>query len=188
MSQTARPNWIIERSVARGHVRVGVIGWRFVAELNDRRVRALAHNDIASVQDLAASRYTVRQATQLREGGYSHLLGDRIGLLPGEARILREVANGTPEGLVIHRAKLIEALEKEKDDDEVDEVVTGLTHHGDEHALRVRPGPPGAAGFRPRASAGGGGNGGQTGPGRRGVRRVARGYDVVMKLACEGPW
>lgn len=138
MSQTARPTWIIERDVARGRVRIGVIGWRFVAELQDRRV-ALAHNDIASVQDLAASRYTARQATQLRDGGYSHLLGDRIGLLPGEARILREVVAGTPEGLAIYRARLIEALEKEKDDDEVDEVITGLAQHGDEHALRVSP-------------------------------------------------
>jgi len=139
LSESPRPTWIIDRSVARGHVRIGVVGWRFAAELNGRRV-ALAHNDIASVQELAASRYTARQATQLRDGGYSHLLGDRIGLLPGEARILTEVAMGTPEGLAIHRAKLIEALEKEADDGgEVDEVITGLTHHGDEHVLRVTP-------------------------------------------------
>ena len=139
MNEPARPVWIIERGVERGRLRIGVTGWRFVAELNLRRV-ALAHNDIASVQELAASRYTARQATQLRTGGYSHLLGDRIGLLPGEAKILNEVARGTPEGHAIHRAKLIEALEKERDDgDEVEAVVTGLTHHGDEHALRVSP-------------------------------------------------
>ena len=139
MSQSARPTWIIERDVARGRVRIGVVGWRFVAELNLRRV-ALAHNDIYSVQDLAASRYTMRQATQLREGGYAHLLGGMIALLPGEARILNEVARGTPEGLAIHRTKLIEALEKETaDEEEVDDVVTGLAHHGDEHALRVSP-------------------------------------------------
>ena len=139
MSQSARPTWIIERDVARGRVRIGVVGWRFVAELNLRRV-ALSHNDIYSVQDLAASRYTMRQATQLREGGYSHLLGGMIGLLPGEAKILNEVARGTPEGLVIHRAKLIEALEKEADDEEeTDDVITGLAQHGDEHVLRVSP-------------------------------------------------
>jgi|HubBroStandDraft_5_1064220.scaffolds.fasta_scaffold616987_2 hypothetical protein len=139
MSETARPTWIIEREVSRGRVRIGVIGWRFVAELNLRRV-ALTHNDIYSVQDLAASRYTARQATQLRQGGYSHLLGGAIGLLPGEAKILNEVARGTPEGLVIHRAKLIEALEKENDDtEEVDEVISDLAHHGDEHVLRVSP-------------------------------------------------
>jgi hypothetical protein len=140
MSQPDRPTWIIERTVARGRLRVGVVGWRFAAELNDRRV-ALAHNDIASVQELAASRYTARQAVQLRDGGYSHLLGDRIGLLPGEARILSEVAAATPEGLAIHRAKLIEALDNEADagGEEVDEVVTGLAQHGDEHALRVSP-------------------------------------------------
>src|ERR1700677_4926554 len=106
MSKPDRPTWIIERTVARGRLRVGVVGSRFAAELNDRRV-ALAHNDIASVQELAASRYTARQAVTLREGGYSHLLGDRIGLLPGEAGILNEVSAGTPEGLAIHRAKLI---------------------------------------------------------------------------------
>jgi hypothetical protein len=139
MSQPDRPTWIIERNVARGRLRIGVVGWRFAAELNDRRV-ALAHNDIASVQELAASRYTTRQAVTLRDGGYSHLLGDRIGLLPGEARILNEVAAGTPEGLAIHRAKLIEALEKERDDGaDVEDVVTGLAQHGDEHALRVSP-------------------------------------------------
>ncbi len=139
MSQSARPTWIIEREVARGRVRIGVAGWRFVAELNLRRV-ALAHNDIYSVQDLAASRYTVRQATQLREGGYSHLLGGMIGLLPGEARILNEVVAGTPEGLAIHRAKLIEALEKETAEEaEADDVITGLAQHGDEHALRITP-------------------------------------------------
>ena len=139
MSQPTRPTWIIERAVARGHLRIGVVGWRYAAELNDRRV-ALAHNDIASVQELAASRYTARQAVTLREGGYSHLLGDRIGLLPGEARILQEVSAGSPEGLTIHRAKLIEALEKETvDGDDADDVVTGLAQHGDEHALRVSP-------------------------------------------------
>jgi len=139
MSQSDRPTWIIDREGARGRVRIGVVGWRFVAELNLRRV-ALAHNDIASVQDLAASRYTVRQATQLRDAGYSHLLGERVGLLPGEARILSEVVRGTPEGLAIHRAKLVEALAKEADDDgDVDDVITGLAQHGDEHALRVTP-------------------------------------------------
>ncbi len=139
MSQTLRPTWIIERSIARGVVRIGVVGSRFAAELNGRAVK-LAHNDIASINDIAASRFTAHMVPTLRDGGYTHLLGGQIALLPGEAKTLKEVAMGTPEGLLIHRAKLIEALEKESAEVEAPvDVITGLAQHGDERALRITP-------------------------------------------------
>ena len=139
MSQTIRPTWIIERKIARGDVRIGVVGSRFAAELNNRRI-PLANNDIASIQDIAASRYTAHMVPTLRDGGYSHLLGGQVALLPGEARILKEVAMATPEGLAIHRAKLLKDLENEIDDDaEITDVITGLGNHGDEHSLRITP-------------------------------------------------
>ena len=139
MSQPPRPTWIIERKVARGEVRIGVIGARFVAELNLRRI-ALGNHDIASIQDIAASRHTAHLVPTLRDGGYTHLLGGQVALLPGEAKTLRAVAMGTPEGLAIHRAKLVEALAKETDDDiEVEDIDSGLANHGDERALRIGP-------------------------------------------------
>lgn len=139
MSDGPRPVWIIERKIARGAVRIGVLGHRYVAELNGRRI-ALSHNDIVSVEDVAASRYTAHMAPTLRSGGYTHLLGGQVALLPGEARTLKEVAMGTPEGLGIHRAKLVEALETEKGEEmDVQDVISGLSHHGDEHALRITP-------------------------------------------------
>jgi hypothetical protein len=139
MSQPPRPTWIIERGVARGTVRIGVIGWRFAVELNGRRL-ALANNDILSAQEVAASRHTAHLFPALRDGGYSHLLAGQIALLPGEAKILKDVALGTPEGLVIHRARLVEALQAEADEDaSADEIVTGVEHHGEERASRVTP-------------------------------------------------
>ena len=139
MSEKPRPVWIIERRVARGEVRVGVAGHRYVAELNGRGI-ALAHNDIASLEEIAASRYTAHMVPTLRSGGYTHLLGGQVALLPGEARTLKDVAMGTPEGLTIHRAKLIEALEMDKDEEmAAEDVISGLAHHGDEHALRITP-------------------------------------------------
>lgn len=139
MSQTIRPTWIIERSVARGTVRIGVLGSRFAAELNGRMVK-LANNDIASINDIAASRYTAHMVPALRDGGYTHLLGGQVALLPGEAKTLKDVAMGTPEGLLVHRAKLLEALEKEADDDDGPiDVISGLAQHGDERALRISP-------------------------------------------------
>ena len=140
MSQSApRPTWIIERSVSRGTVKIGVVGSRFAVELNGRRV-ALANNDIASIHDIAASRFTAHMVPTLRDGGYSHLLGGQIALLPGEAKTLKDVAMGTKEGLAIHRAKLLEALEKETDDGgDVEDVISGLVNHGDEHAVRITP-------------------------------------------------
>jgi hypothetical protein len=139
MSQTVRPTWIIERAVARGTVRIGVAGSRFAAELNGRPVK-LASNDIASLEEIAASRFTAHMVPTLRGGGYTHLLGGQVALLPGEARTLRAVAMGTPEGLVIHRSKLLEALEKETDDGDTPiDINSGLAQHGDERALRITP-------------------------------------------------
>ncbi len=133
------PVWIIERKIARGEVRVGVIGSRFVAELNLRRV-PLANNDIVSLQDIAASRHTAHMVPTLRGGGYTHLLGGQIALLPGEAKTLKDVALGTPEGLAIHREKLVENLENETDDDiEAEDIISGLANHGDERAPRISP-------------------------------------------------
>ena len=139
MSQSDRPVWIIERQIARGTVRIGVAGWRFAAELNGRRI-ALASNDIASIADIAASRHTAHRVPALRDGGYSHLLGGQVALLPGEAKILKEVAMATPAGLAIHRARLVEALLAETDDDSAaPDIVTHIDHHGDERAPRITP-------------------------------------------------
>lgn len=139
MSQTIRPAWIIERSIARGTVRIGVVGSRFAAELNGRPVK-LANNDIASLEEIASSRFTAHMVPTLRGGGYTHLLGGQVALLPGEARTLKDVAMATPEGLLIHRTKLLEALEKEaiEEDTSVD-FNSGLAQHGDERALRISP-------------------------------------------------
>lgn len=135
----SRPVWIIERAISRGAVRVGVLGTRFVAELNGRPVK-LANNDIQTTEEVASSRYTAAMAPTLRNGGYTHLLGGQVALLPGEARQLKEVAMGTAEGLRLHRAKLIEALDKEVDDDaDPADIASGLGHHGDERTLRITP-------------------------------------------------
>ncbi len=139
MSQSVRPVWIIERAVSRGKVRIGVAGYRFVAELNLRRV-PLANNDILTIQEIAASRHTANMYPTLRDGGYSHLLGGQIALLPGEAKMLKDVAMGTPEGLVLHREKLVEALPEDAEEQpEAEDIISGLGHHGDEHALRIGP-------------------------------------------------
>ena len=68
----------------RGRRGIGVLGTRFVAELNGRPVK-LANNDILSTQEVAASRHTAAMAVTLRNGGYAHLLGGQVALLPGEA-------------------------------------------------------------------------------------------------------
>lgn len=138
-AQSPRPTWIIKRSVARGTVCIGVAGARFAAELNGRRL-ALANSDIVSIQDIAASRHTAHLVPALRDGGYSHLLGGQVALLPGELKILKDVIMGTPEGLAIHRAKLVEALLSENDDEHAaEDVVSSIDHHGDERTPRISP-------------------------------------------------
>jgi hypothetical protein len=129
----AGPDWLFERAIARGTVRIGIQGTRFQAELNGRMLK-LANNDILKLEDLAASRHTAHLVKPLRDGGYTHLLGGSVGLLPEEARMLREVATGTREGLHFHRSKLVEALEKERAQRAIDgvreeRVDSGIIHH-----------------------------------------------------------
>ncbi len=137
LSDSPRPVWIIERQVASGALRIGVAGWRYAAELNGRRL-TLASNDIAGLHDIAASRHTARLVPALRDGGYTHLLGGQVGLLPGEAAMLKSVAQATPEGLALHRAKLVEALASDTPV-HTDQETSGLAQHGDETAPAVSP-------------------------------------------------
>ena len=109
----AQPTWLFERRVARGEVRIGILGTRFQAELNGRLLK-LANNDVIKLADLAASRHTAHLVKPLRDGGYTHLLAGSVGLLPEEARMLHQVATGSHEGLHFHRAKLVEALDRER--------------------------------------------------------------------------
>jgi hypothetical protein len=141
----SEPVWIIERRVASGALRIGVQGYRYAAELNGRRIQ-FANNDILTLAEIAASRHTARLFPALRDGGYSHLLGGNVGLLPREADQLKSVALGTPEGLILHRAKLVEALKTDIDDrptggpagGPVDApVLSGLAQHGDEAAREI---------------------------------------------------
>jgi hypothetical protein len=129
----AGPDWLFERPIARGTVRIGIQGTRFQAELNGRMLK-LANNDILKLEDLAASRHTAHLVKPLRDGGYTHLLGGSVGLLPEEARMLREVAMGSREGLHFQRSKLVEALEKERAQRAIDgvretQVDSGIIHH-----------------------------------------------------------
>lgn len=131
MTEIAYPTWLIERTVSRGELRIGVLAGRIIAELAGKRL-ALPNTDILSLADLAGSRATAPTARTLRESGYAHLLGGQVALLAGEARVLREAALGTPEGLALRRAKLVEALEKERSGDREPsrtEAGTGLAHH-----------------------------------------------------------
>ena len=139
MAQTSYITWIIERPTGKGPVRIGVLVSRFVAELSGKPVE-LPHGDIVAVNDLAVSRATAHLVRPLRDGGYTHLLGGKIGLFQDEAATLKAVAQRTPEGLQIRRAKIVEAMERERDErpDTTEEVaITGIGHHGDERAARI---------------------------------------------------
>jgi hypothetical protein len=139
LAQTSYITWIIERSTGKGPVRIGVLVSRFVAELAGKPVD-LPHGDIVAVNDLAASRATAHLVRPLRDGGYTHLLGGKIGLFQEEAAILKAVAQRTPEGLRIRRSKIVEAMERERAAQPVatGEVnVTGIAHHGDEREARI---------------------------------------------------
>jgi hypothetical protein len=47
---------------------------------------------------------------------------------------------GTPEGLAIHRAKLVEALHHSTADGAAaEDLISGLAHHGDESAPHISP-------------------------------------------------
>ena len=61
-------------------------------------------------------------------------------LLTADAEVLKRVAMCTPEGLVLHRAKLVEALKTDADaTPEAGDLIAGLAQHGTEGA--AAPGP-----------------------------------------------
>ena len=136
----AGPDWLFERKIARGEVRLGIQGTRFFAELNGRMLK-LANNDIVKLTDLAASRHTAHLVKPLRDGGYTHLLGGAVGLLPEEARMLHLVATGTTEGLRFHRARLVDALEREREarahEPAAQAIDSGIIHHADGNESQV---------------------------------------------------
>ena len=136
----APPTWLFERKIARGEVRIGILGTRFTAELNLRLLK-LANNDLIKLADLAASRHTAHLVGPLRDGGYTHLLGGSVGLLPEEARMLREVALGSREGLQFHRSKLVEALARERaeraHERPQERLDSGIIHHAEDSESQV---------------------------------------------------
>ena len=136
----APPTWLFDRKVARGEVRIGILGTRFQAELNGRLLK-LANNDLIKLADLAASRHTAHLVKPLRDGGYTHLLGGSVGLLPEEARMLHEVATGSREGLHFHRAKLVEALDRERAERVHEtpraQIDSGIIHHDEASESQV---------------------------------------------------
>jgi hypothetical protein len=137
----AGPDWLFERKIARGEVRLGIQGTRFTAELNGRLLK-LANNDIVKLANLAASRHTAHLVKPLRDGGYTHLLGGAVGLLPEEARMLHQVATGTTEGLHFQRARLVEALDRERAERALDRPVearpdSGIIHHDEAQESQV---------------------------------------------------
>ena len=72
------------------------------------------------------------------------LLGGSVGMLPEEARMLREVATGTREGLHFQRAKLVEALDKERAQRAIDgvreeRVDSGIIHHDEANDAQITP-------------------------------------------------
>ena len=136
----APPTWLFERKIARGVVRIGILGARFQAELNGRLLK-LANNDMMKLADLAASRHTAHLVGPLRDGGYTHLLGGSVGLLAEEARMLREVALGSREGLQFHRLKLVEALDRERAERAFERpqerLDSGIIHHDEASESQV---------------------------------------------------
>ncbi len=136
----AQPTWLFERKIARGEVRIGITGTRFHAELNGRLLK-LANNDVIKLADLAASRHTAHLVKPLRDGGYTHLLGGSIGLLPEEARMLLQVAVSSTEGLHFLRAKLVEALDRERaeriHETPRQQVDSGIIHHDEASESQV---------------------------------------------------
>lgn len=125
MSEPAYPTWMVDRQVSSGRLRVGVLAGRVIAELGGKRL-ALANTDILPLAQVGP-----RVAPALRAGGYSDLLGGQVALLPGEARVLREAALGTPEGLRLRREKLVEALARDDKATAEADTPTGLVHHND---------------------------------------------------------
>ena len=138
MTEPPRITWLGERSAKAGELRIGLLGRALIAELAGKRV-PLEGNDMASLAELASSRRTAHLLTPLRDGGYTHLLGGKIALLPGEAPMLQQVLLGTPEGLRTRRAALLAmvAREAEADTGPAEVVLSGIAHHAEESEAQV---------------------------------------------------
>ena len=138
MTEPPRITWLVERSAKAGELRIGLLGRALIAELAGKRV-PLEGNDMASLAELASSRRTAHLLTPLRDGGYTHLLGGKIALLPGEAPMLQQVLLGTPEGLRTRRAALLAmvAREAEAETGPAEVVLSGIAHHAEESEAQV---------------------------------------------------
>ena len=132
MSDQPRITWLIDRMATRGRVRVGLLGRNLVVALWDKQI-PLDNNDMQTLDDLASSRRTTHLVPPLRDGGYTHLLGGKIGLLPGEAATLKAVLLGTPDGLRTRRQALLDMVAEEgklePTGPEAGE--TGIAHHAE---------------------------------------------------------
>ena len=136
MEEAPRITWLIEREATRGLVRIGLLGRGLVAELAGKRV-PLEGNDILSLVDIASSRRTAHLLGPLRDGGFTHLLGGKIALLPGEAPDLKGILLGTPEGLKLRREALLRMVAVEGEAAPQDVVETGIAHHAEDSEARL---------------------------------------------------
>ena len=138
MTELPRITWLIERQAKAGDLRIGLLGRALIAELAGKRV-PLEGADMLSLADIASSRRTAHLLAPLRDGGFTHLLGGKIALLPGEAAMLKEVLLGTPDGLKIRRAALLAmvARETEHDTGAAEVVYSGIAHHAEENEAQV---------------------------------------------------
>ena len=132
MSDQPRITWLIDRVATRGRVRVGLLGRTLVVALWDKQI-PLDNNDMQTLDDLASSRRTTHLVPPLRDGGYTHLLGGKIGLLPGEAATLKAVLLGTPDGLRTRRQALLAMVTEEGKLDPTGPETgeTGIAHHAE---------------------------------------------------------
>ena len=138
MTESPRITWLLERQAKAGELRVGLLGRALIADLAGKRV-PLEGNDILSLAEIASSRRTAHLLTPLRDGGYTHLLGGKIALLPGEAPLLKEVLLGTPAGLKTRRTALLAmvAREAEQATGPAEVVLSGIAHHAEESEAQV---------------------------------------------------
>ena len=138
MSDQPRITWLIDRMATRGRVRVGLLGRNLVVALWDKQI-PLDNNDMQTLDDLASSRRTTHLVPPLRDGGYTHLLGGKIGLLPGEAATLKAVLLGTSDGLRTRRQALLDMVAEEgKLEPAIPETgETGIAHHAEATEARI---------------------------------------------------
>ena len=132
MNDQPRITWLIDRMASRGRVRIGLLGRNLVVALWDKQV-PLEGNDMQTLDDLASARRTAHLVPPLRDGGYTHLLGGKIGLLPGEAATLKAVLLGTPEGLRTRRQALLDMVAEEGRAEPASPETgeTGIAHHAE---------------------------------------------------------